>query len=485
MAGEPETGPKARRPGRARAKIGLVSILQKPLVSIRPSPANDRLYRPVSVDDPDLRALAKSIREHGLREPIVITLDDYILSGHRRHLACRLAGLTVVPCRVENIRSTDPEFLTMLREFNRQRVKSLDEVAREEIVSTDPEEAYRVLLEHRRQRARVDADTIVIVGSKHRPEITTAKKPMLDAIRAILQARRQYWPLTDRQIHYALLNDPPLVHAKKPHSTYRNTVQCYKATCDLVTRARLVGLIPFHAIEDPTRPVRVWNFHRSPATFLRSELDQFLKGYYRDLQQSQPNHIEIIGEKNTIDSIIRPVAAEYCIPMTIGRGYCSLPPRHAMAERFEDGGKEKLVLLALGDFDPEGEDIAHSFARSLRDDFDVDEIEAIKVALTAKQVRDLRLPPVMKAKDTSSRYGEFVERHGDDVFELEAVPPEQLQRILRDAIDSVLDVKAFNAEIDAEKRDAARLESIRRALRDNLSAVIPEADDGGAGMGEA
>jgi hypothetical protein len=84
----------------------------------------------------------------------------------------------------------------------------------------------------------------------------------------------------------------------------------------------LKGLIPFEAIEDPTRPVEAWNFHRGMGPFLREEFDQFLKGYYRDLQQSQPNHMEIVGEKNTIDNIIRPVAAEFCIPMTIGRGYC-------------------------------------------------------------------------------------------------------------------------------------------------------------------
>ncbi len=223
--------------------------------------------------------------------------------------------------------------------------------------------------------------------------------------------------------------------------------------------------------------MRAWNFHRSPGSFLQSQLDQFLKGYYRDLQQSQPNHIEIVGEKNTIDSIIRPVAAEFCIPMTIGRGYCSIPPRHAMARRFQKGGKEKLILLALGDFDPEGEDIAHSFARSLRDDFDVKAIEAVKVALTAAQVQELHLPPIMKAKSTSSRYEDFVERHGDDVFELEAVPPDRLQEILRQAIDGVLEVDAFNAEVDAEKRDAARLDGIRRALRENLDPLIRDSGD--------
>jgi hypothetical protein len=278
---------------------------------------------------------------------------------------------------------------------------------------------------------------------------------------------------TERQIHYALLNAPPLIHAKKPQSTYRNTVQCYKATCDLVTRARLKGQIPFRAIQDLTRPVEAWHCHRGPGPFLRSQLDQFLKGYRRDLQQSQPNLIEILGEKSTILSIIEPVASEYGIPLTIGRGYCSIPPRHAMAQRFQRSGREKLILLVLGDFDPEGEDIAHSFARSMRDDFKIDEVEAVKVALSAAQVRELRLPPMMKAKETSSRYGDFVERHGDDVFELEAVPPEQLQRILRQAIDNGLDMDAFNAEVAAEKRDAAQLAGIRGALCAKLDSSLP------------
>jgi hypothetical protein len=75
--------------------------------------------------------------------------------------------------------------------------------------------------------------------------------------------------------------------------------------------------------------------------------------------QSQPNHSEIIGEKNTIGSIIRPVAAEYCIPMTLGRGYCSLPPRHEMAKRFQRSGKEKLLILILSDFDPDGETVSN------------------------------------------------------------------------------------------------------------------------------
>jgi hypothetical protein len=466
-----------RKSRRAGSESGLVLIVERNLSDIRPSPLNDKLYRPISDTDPAIIELAESIRQRGLLEPIVITLDGFILSGHRRHRACRLAGLRTVPCRVSDITSTDPEFLPRLCESNRQRVKSLDELAREQILAANPEEEHRALVEHRRRQKQVDVATIPLMSAVRRARISKAKEPMLQAILTILETRRSYWPLTERQIHYALLNDPPLVHARKPDSTYRNTLACYKATCDLVTRARLEGRIPFTAIDDPTRPMEVWECYREPGSFLRAEMEQFLKGYYRDLQQSQPHHIEIVGEKSTLENILGPVASEYCIPLTIGRGYCSIPPRYHMQQRYRRSGKEKLILLALSDFDPEGEDIAHSFARSLRDDFGIDAIEPIKVALTAAQVQELRLPPLMQAKRTSSRYGNFVEQHGQDVFELEAVPPEQLQAILRQAIDGVLDVDAFNAEIDAEKRDAAHLAGLRRALRENLDEWIDDADE--------
>ena len=60
-----------------------------------------------------------------------------------------------------------------------------------------------------------------------------------------------------------------------------------------------------------------------------------------------------------------------------------------MAQRFKKSGKDKLVLLMVSDFDPDGEEIAHSFARSMRDDFGVADIHPIKVALTAAQVKEV------------------------------------------------------------------------------------------------
>ena len=65
----------------------------------------------------------------------------------------------------------------------------------------------------------------------------------------------------------------------------------------------------------------------------------------------QPVHLEMLGEKNTLASIIKPVAADYCIPLTLGRGFCSLPPRYDLACRSRKSGKDKLVLIVVSDFD--------------------------------------------------------------------------------------------------------------------------------------
>ncbi len=218
-----------------QTKLGQVRF--SPLDAIRPSPENDRLYRPIDPNDPDIQALAQSIRERGVKEPLVITEDNWILSGHRRHVAAGLAGLSEVPVRTEPIRrDEDPdEFLRLLREFNRQREKSFDEKLREEIVSSNPHEAHWSLTQHRRQSAMIDVPELQLRGRKTRSRISNAKMPFLEAIERILDAQKNFWPLSIRRIHYALLNDPPLRHASKPGSRYRNDLKSYKSLDELAT----------------------------------------------------------------------------------------------------------------------------------------------------------------------------------------------------------------------------------------------------------
>ncbi len=63
----------------------------------------------------------------------------------------------------------------------------------------------------------------------------------------------------------------------------------------------------------------------------------------------------------------------------------------------------------------------------------------------------------MRAKAGSSNYKKFVSRHGEDVYELEAVAPKILQDILRNAILSVIDIDALNREKEQERDDMLAL----------------------------
>jgi hypothetical protein len=130
-------------------------------------------------------------------------------------------------------------------------------------------------------------------------------------------------------------------------------------------------------------------------------------------------------------------------------------------------------LLVLSDFDAEGEDIPHSFARSMRDDFGVQEVVGVKVALTHEQVQGAGLHP-NRLKEGSSRAKEFRGKYGSDTYELEAVPPSALQDHLREAIESVLEVDAFNAEVEAEESDAAFLQATQKRAAGLLNSVAAD-----------
>lgn len=450
----------------------LEQVRNIPIDEVRPSPENDELYRPVREDDPDVQALAKSVRMHGIREPLVVSSDGYIISGHRRYCAGRLAGLTLVPVRFDPIlRSADPDgFLVLLREHNRQRSKSFDETLREACISMSPDDAHRNLMAHREERAKVDVTPIKLHAKMKRCRISAAKLPLLRSIQGVLEELRPYWPVSVRSVHYNLLNNPPLKHASKPQSLYINDMSSYRALIDVCARGRVFGEIPFEAIEDETRPVTIWNVHPDTGSFLQCQMDEFLTGYWRDLLISQPNHIEVLIEKNTVATFLRNVAARYRVPITSMRGQSSLSPKHGIVERFEASGKERLILLVMSDFDPAGEAIAHSVAKSIEGDFQIP-ATVVKAGLTFEQVKELNLQTDVEAKSKDPNYKRFVAQYGTGVFELEAVPPATLQSMLAEHLDAVLDTEAFNRELDAEREDARQIVATREQVRSLLKGA--------------
>lgn len=446
--------------------------------AVEPASLNDQLYDPIDESEPSYLALVESIREHGILEPIVVSADGYILSGHRRHAAAKYLELERIPVRIRPdiayLRDQDG-FLRLLASYNRQRVKTTAEQLREEVVLMSGVSCSRIR-RFRRESAALDPNGAVHLRERKPRSAIRDKLELRDAILKVVREEERNWPLSDRAVHYRLLNIPGLVRNDHTRLPYENTAAAYDDVTNMLTRLRLDGSVPFEAIADETRPVVVWDTHRCIGDFVRRECNRFLTSYWRDLLQSQPNWIELLVEKNTVANQLRNIAGKYTVPMTSGRGYSSLPPRQQMVDRFRASGRENLVVIVVSDFDPEGEDIPGSFGISLRDDFRIpeNELRVVKAALTAEQVQSMNLHEGQLSKESSSRYRRFVAANSERAWELESLTADQLREIVEASIRGVLDLEAFEMELTRERKEQRELDVKRRQLR---HALIDDVND--------
>jgi hypothetical protein len=97
-----------------------------PLAEVRPALENDKIYSAITSDDPEVIELARSIQARGVQDPLLVSRDGYIISGHCRRFAAQLVGLKEVPVRIHPISriTNQEEFLKLLVEMNSQRIKS-------------------------------------------------------------------------------------------------------------------------------------------------------------------------------------------------------------------------------------------------------------------------------------------------------------------------------------------------------------------------
>ena len=161
---------------------------------------NDYIYDRFGIDNADDRDLAISIRDKGVQEPLTLSSDHFLLSGHRRLAASRYLGLRTVPVRIvadvvfEDL--TAQQRLEVLRLHNQQRDKTPGERIRERLLEIDPATAHSNLLQ---RRARIIAGprgvkgNVEIGDAKKRPRITTLD--FLNAVKRVIEENRPYWPL--------------------------------------------------------------------------------------------------------------------------------------------------------------------------------------------------------------------------------------------------------------------------------------------------
>ncbi len=276
------------------------------------------------------------------------------------------------------------------------------------------------------------------------PQAKTRK--LLDGVDQVLAEYQDYLPLTIRQIFYRLV---------ATHD-YPKDQRAYKRLCEHLGRARRARLIDFEAIRDDGVVTARRDYYPSPADFWDDTVRR-ANGYRRDRQEGQPVRVELWCEAAGMLEQLARVAELYSVAVFSAGGFVSLTAVKGIADRAL-ARSVPTILLHVGDFDPSGESIFEAMAADAAAFVEADRrlqtlsIEPVRVALSAAQVAAYGLPTApAKASDRRSK------TWTGDTCQLEALPPDQLAKIVEQAIRDRLDLDRWAEQLKLERSDRTEL----------------------------
>lgn len=274
----------------------------------------------------------------------------------------------------------------------------------------------------------------------------------IDAANVIIaDYQRQGYSLTLRQLYYQFVT----------RNLIENTEKSYSKLGNLISDARLAGLIDWSAIEDRTRSLR------SVTTFNdTAELMANTPYWYKAAKwDNQPVRIEAWVEKEALLGVLGRICNQYDVPYFACKGYVSSSEMYDAAKRYLkyiDQG-QKIILLDLGDHDPSGIDMTRDKLDRLAMFMgsDADQLDIRRLALNFDQVQ-LYNPPPNPAKITDSRFVEYQKKFGDESWELDALEPSTISDLIEQEILGERDDDLWQGALTIEKRDK---ETLRQASR--------------------
>ncbi len=272
----------------------------------------------------------------------------------------------------------------------------------------------------------------------------------LTQIGAVLtQYRQMRIKLTLRQLYYQLVSKNIIANKQLE----------YKNLGNLLSKARLAGLVDWDIIEDRVRQIEHAGEWSSVQAIVESALAAFRLPRWAD----QDQYVELWCEKDALSSVLDPICRDLHVPFMVNRGYSSSSAMYEASKRIEDAANGRdATIIYLGDFDPSGEDMVRDI-RDRMETFGV-ALDVTKLALTPDQVSEYKLPP-NPAKMSDSRAENFVAEHGSDSYEVDALPPEVLQQMVRDAIEERMDLDAYEDVKEEEERLKAKLLKVAKGVK--------------------
>lgn len=293
----------------------------------------------------------------------------------------------------------------------------------------------------------------------------------------------QGYDLTLRQLYYQFVS----------RGIIANKDTEYKRLGSIINDARLAGLIDWDHITDRTRNMRQNSHWNSPQEIIAACSKQFQV----DKWKGQANYVEVWVEKDALVGVLEVACQPLDVPYFSCRGYTSQSEMWAASQRLLAKAREgkKVYIIHLGDHDPSGIDMSRDiedrlsmFMRhhgirdhmkryprpknesiedySMRMEKDISVLQSCvmpmqlnRIALNMNQIEQYN-PPPNPAKLTDARSKGYVERFGNESWELDALEPSVITALIQDEVlglrDDAIWASATAIE-DKHKMNLARI----------------------------
>lgn len=262
----------------------------------------------------------------------------------------------------------------------------------------------------------------------------------------------------ERQIYEVLSKDHP---QSVRHVFYRMTDPRLPVTVDKteagyiqvqnrMVKMRREGFLPYGWVSDATR--RGW--HTSTYSSTGDFLQSVASFYRRDLWTNVDTYVEVWCESRSIAGVIERTCDKWAVSLYPAGGFSSLTLAYQSAESIKyqlKCGKQRVLILYVGDYDPAGVLIDRSIESELLQHLGEVDLEFRRVAINDYQIDLLNLPTKPR------KAGDRRASHIAATVEAEAMPAALLREILEQDISELIPERELNAVLVAEESERAAL----------------------------
>lgn len=277
-------------------------------------------------------------------------------------------------------------------------------------------------------------------------------KPSLALIETCNKIIREYtaagYILTLRQLYYQCVS----------RDIIPNKQSEYKRLGSIVNDGRLAGLVDWDAVEDRTRNVKSVGHWDSPESIISAVSDQ----YAIDKWESQYVRPSVWIEKDALVGVIERICDELDVEYFSCRGYTSQSEMWGAAQRFIQNAKngQETHVIHLGDHDPSGIDMSRDIEERIQKFMAHHGYGGMfsftRIALNRNQIDEYD-PPPNPAKSTDSRFQGYMDIHGDESWELDALEPQVLSDLVREQVDKLRDDEMYEEKVTQESIEKSQL----------------------------